>query len=140
MRAKRGFINFNSLNIANFKRYDYSFRSIINYQKKRTGTFLAVSKQKSLISEKYKSDISKASKKYKKKAFVTSEVSLNYGKTAKPIGIRMGKGKGKISKKILLLKKGQPFVKFREISLLNLLRLNKLLSRGLNFNIVKDSY
>lgn len=140
MRAKRGFINFKYLNICNFKRYGHKYRALLNYQKKRTGTFLIVSKKKSLISEKYKFDISKISKKYKKKSLVTSEISLNYAKTAKSIGVRMGKGKGKISKKITLLKRGQPFIKFRQISVLNLLRLNKVLNRGLDFNIVRDSY
>jgi len=142
---QRRFINYNVLSTGKkFVTFTFLKRGHTNYQKKNTKNFLLIAKSPAKIEEPFFNQFLKISKKLTRLNFLLKAKSLNFNKTSKPNGIRMGKGKGKIKHKIGLLKKNQALISVREIverSLFNLfLVLKGKTSSKLNFSFQQDSY
>lgn len=127
MRAKRGFINYRRrLKGVSQNTLHYSDRAHRFYQS--GSSFKIVSKFGSILKQNWKDPVFKVARKHlKKKSFLTSSFSLFYKSTSKPIGIRMGKGKGKIDMSLAVVKPGQPLVSVSEVSELSVGKLYKLL-------------
>lgn len=127
MRAKRGFINYRRKIKGIFQNtLYYSDRAHRFYQS--GSSFKIVTKFGSILKQNWKDPVFKiARKNLKKKSFMASSFSLYYKSTSKPIGIRMGKGKGKIDTSLAVVKPGQPLLSISEVSELSVSKLYKLL-------------
>jgi ribosomal protein L16/L10AE len=127
MRAKRGFINYRrKIKGVIQNTLHYSDRAHRFYQ--AGSSFKIVTRSGSILKQKWKEPVFKLVRKHlKKKSFVMSAFSLFYKSTSKPIGIRMGKGKGKIDMSLAVVKPGQPIVSVAEASELSVSKLYKLL-------------
>lgn len=142
---QRRFINYNKL-LTGKKFISFTFlkRAHTNYQKKNVKNFLLLAKTPAKIEEPFFNQFLKISKKQTRLNFFLKSKCLNFNKTSKPNGTRMGKGKGKVKHKVGLLKKNQSLVSIREIderSLFNLfLVLKGKTSSKLNFTFQQDSY
>lgn len=127
MRAKRGFINYRrkTKGISNIK-YIYRDRAHKFYQ--TSNSYNVIVGKGVVLKQKWKDPVLKLSRKYlKKKSFLTASLSMFYKSTSKPIGIRMGKGKGKIDSALAVAKPNQSIVLLSEASELNVNKLYKLL-------------
>lgn len=135
MRAKRPHINFRKLKTGKLtSTVSFFDRPHSFYQPGLTKSYsLRISKRDALV-ESHLLPFLKISKQMtNRSSFFTKAISLSSLNTAKPNGIRMGKGKGKPNQRLALPKADQPLVIFREIQLAKAVSVfNRLRGRTTN--------
>lgn len=144
MQNNRNFINYKKLKTGKkFITYTFKSRAHTFYQKSNK-TYKLLAASSNTIEEPFFQQFLKVAKKYKRLSFFVKSKSLNFYKTSKPNGIRMGKGKGKIKHRISMVKKNQSLVTLREINDVSLYSLFKLLkgkvSYKLSFTSQRDTF
>lgn len=127
MRAKRGYINYRRKEKGiSHNSMSYLVRAHKFYQ--YGDSFHVVTRSGSVLNQKWKDPLLKIARKHlKKKSFLTVSLSMFYKSTTKPIGIRMGKGKGKIDSSLSVARPGQSIISFSEASEISVEKLYKLL-------------
>lgn len=129
MRGKRNFINYKRKLLTKVDSIKFINRPHKYYQPQNTGSYFLITRKGSLLKESWKNPLLKiARKQLKKRSFLTVSSSMTYKSTSKPIGVRMGKGKGKIDQSVMVTKRNQKLLSFNEVSLINIEKLFKLLS------------
>lgn len=141
---RRSFLNYKKLQTGKkFKTFTYFSRTQTFYQDK-SYNFNLLASSSNVIEEPFFTQFLKIAKKYNRICLFTKAKSLNFNKTSKPNGIRMGKGKGKIKHKIAMVKKNQSLITLREIdersSELLFNSLKGKVSPKLGFTYQKDKF
>jgi len=146
MRSKRAFVRYNKiLKGKSFTKIHFSSKPQSCYQPNGTGNYKLISNGPSVLFESFFNPFFKISKQMlNRSSFLKKSISLNKANTSKPLGIRMGKGKGKIDQRLALIWTDHSFVTFNQSSLVKaqsaFKRLKGRTSSKIGLTLVKDIY
>lgn len=136
MRYKRQFINYKFYKF--YKNYSYFDRAHTHYQR---GANFNIITNNIVVSSNFRSQLLKVSRKLtKKSSFITNDNYNNYDYTTKPIGIRMGKGKGRTAYTIGVLSSGSSILTIRESSYFTAAKLYNLVRGRAKLTLTKNTY
>lgn len=127
---QNNFLNYKRLNVS--KPFKLNFKSRIHryYQPKKTGTLSVVTSTGAKLKISQREPLTKIARRVlKKKSILTVSSSSNFSYTSKPLGVRMGKGKGKVEGTVLLARAGQPVLTFSEVEIQKAEKLFKRLKK-----------